>query len=95
MGRRIKYFAIVTAIILLLAFMQGGCGNALLENLILDVERATNNILIINTDGNGTTDPSGEVIVKSGEVVSISATPNTGYVFLSWTGTGVTFGDRY
>jgi len=95
MGRRIIYFSIAIAIILLLAFMQGGCGNALLENLIVDVERATNNILIINTDGNGTTVPSGEVIVKSGEVVNISATPNTGYVFISWTGTGITFGNRY
>jgi len=95
MGRRIIHFSIAIAIILLLVFMQGGCGNALLENLIVDVERATNNILIINTDGNGTTDPSGEVIVKDGEVVNISATQNTGYVFTSWTGTGITFGNRY
>ena len=35
MGRRIIYFSIAIAIILLLAFIQGGCGNTLLEDLIV------------------------------------------------------------
>jgi len=95
MGRRIIYLSVITITILLLALMQGGCGSALLEDLIVDVERALNTVLTINSDGNGTVDPSGEITVITGDVVDISATPNTGYVFLSWTGTGIVFGNRY
>lgn len=75
--------------------MLTGCGNALLEDLIVDVERALNTVLTINSDGNGTVSPSGEITVITGDTVDISATPNTGFVFVSWSGTGITFGNQY
>ncbi len=52
------------------------------------------NSLTIENDGNGLTDPSGEIKVQLNKATEISATPNTGYTFDSWTivsGTGVTF----
>ena len=40
--------------------------------------------LTVANDGNGTTAPSGTVSVQQGVATAISATPNTGYVFGSW-----------
>ena len=91
-GKKLKIFS---AALLILILLIAGCDNNLLETLERDVERATNNILTINTDGNGITSPSGEVIVKDNEVVNISATPYSGYVFFNWSGTGIIFGNRY
>ena len=47
-------------------------------------------LLTVGNDGNGTTTPSGTVNVQHGAATAISATPNTGYVFGSWTVTAGT-----
>ena len=41
-------------------------------------------MLTINNDGNGTTAPSGDSVRTKGTAVSIGATANTGYHFLTW-----------
>lgn len=41
--------------------------------------------LTMSTDGNGITSPQGTVNVNSGVSTSISATPNAGFQFVSWT----------
>jgi hypothetical protein len=41
-------------------------------------------LLTLANDGNGTTTPSGTISVAQGAQTTISATPNTGYVFNSW-----------
>jgi hypothetical protein len=47
-------------------------------------------LLTLANDGNGTTTPSGTVSVVHGAQTTISATPNTGYVFNSWSVTSGT-----
>ena len=52
--------------------------------------------LTVSNDGNGTTTPSGEVLVASGLPRTIKAEPETGYVFSKWTvvsGSDVTIAD--
>jgi hypothetical protein len=53
--------------------------------------------LSVTNDGNGTTEPSGDIMVNHGVSTSITATPNTDCLFINWTkmdGTGtVEFGD--
>jgi alpha-tubulin suppressor-like RCC1 family protein/predicted small secreted protein len=46
--------------------------------------------LMVNNSGNGSTTPSGNVIVNSGANISITATPNTNYHFVNWTQIGGT-----
>ena len=43
---------------------------------------------VANPSGGGTTSPSGTNVTMSAGLVSISATPNSGYIFLSWSTTG-------
>ena len=85
------------AVILLAAILLqlSGCGDPLLETLKEDVLRAQNGVLSVNSDGNGTVSPSGEITVISGDTVTISATSNSGYVFIRWTGSGIIFGNPY
>ncbi len=51
--------------------------------------------LSITNDGNGTTDPAGDVQAEADVPVTVSATPNTGYAFSAWTvaAGSATFGD--
>lgn len=53
--------------------------------------------LTLITDGNGTTDPSGNINVEHGDSTNITATPSDGFQFLNWnivSGTGVTIEDE-
>lgn len=97
MGRRIISLQISAVFIVLIAFMQTGCGNTLLENLKVDVDRTTGNIITIEITGNGETVPANEIIVKKGDTspVPISATPYTDWAFIQWEGSGVVFNDPY
>jgi photosystem II stability/assembly factor-like uncharacterized protein len=52
-------------------------------------------MLTVNAASGGSTSPSGTQAVNHGAATSITATPNTNYVFVNWTvtsGTGVSFG---
>ena len=95
MGRRIKYIIIAIGIILLMALILGRCGNALLEDLIVDVARATGNIITIKITGNGTTIPTTDIVVAKGDnsPIPISATAYTDWAFIQWQGSGVVFAD--
>ena len=56
----------------------------------------TTYILTVTDGGNGSTDPTGEVVVDSGAATAIEATSDAHYHFLNWTvttGTGATFAD--
>ena len=53
--------------------------------------------LIINNDGNGTTEPSGSILVQKGTSCAINAIPNEGFQFLDWnivSGIGISFRDK-
>lgn len=52
------------------------------------VEDTKEYTVTIANDGNGTTNPSGEITVQKDATVSITATANTGYAFKEWTVTG-------
>jgi len=84
--------AVLSTILLL---CMGSCENALLENVLKSVEPVEYTLTLMN-DGNGTTDPNGDVVVQHGTATNIHAIPGTGYRFNEWTevsGTGISFGN--
>jgi len=97
MGRRIKYLTIAIVLIIFMVLMYSKCGNTLLEDLVVDVERATGNIITINIIGNGSTNPATDIVVAKGDnsPIHISATPYTDWAFVQWQGSGVIFANPY
>ena len=74
-GTREVFFAIISTTVTLTS------GNATVRaDFVVAVVNLT-----VNSDGNGTTTPSGTVSVTPGVAQSISAAPGSGYQFLNWT----------
>ena len=67
------------------------------DEIILVMIPSETYTLTVTDDGNGTTDPSGDIEVSNDVPTSISAEPDEGYGFVEWSvesGTGASFGDR-
>jgi len=69
-------------------FEPTGSGNTIMAIFVQDVSQQERTVMI-NSLGNGTTNPSGTVKVQPGETLVIGATPNEGYIFAHWTVNGV------
>lgn len=96
MGRRIKIFTAAAAAGILLVFtltLLISCENGMLDNILKSIELPLYT-LTLTDDGNGSTNPSGKVVLQKGVPTEISALPDSGYRFDEWTeisGTGIDF----
>jgi hypothetical protein len=71
-----KWVLLLVALLLLLSLLMGGCG-----------AKEHSLTLTIDVDGEGTTSPSvGDHTYDEGKVVTITATPRSGWKFDGWTG---------